>query len=200
MIAPKILTHLSKDTPLKKLIASIQLDYKLSGLPISQHLYRSIISQQLSVKAASTIYGRFLELFKTEKQLSKKVLALSIEQLRAVGLSRQKAVYVQNVAQFEIDHKIDQIDWENKTDEEIIQLLTQIKGVGVWTVQMVLMFNLGRKDVFPINDLGIQQAIVNLYNVKEEGKAQKAKLIKISNKWAPYRSIACLYLWRWKDQ
>lgn len=85
------------------------------------------------------------------------------------------------------------------SDEEIIEFLSQIKGVGKWTVQMLLMFTLGRPDVFPVDDLGIQQAMIRLYQLNETGKDLKKKMQEIAEPWQPFRTVACRYLWRWKD-
>jgi DNA-3-methyladenine glycosylase II len=105
-----------------------------------------------------------------------------------------------NVARFCMEHKIEDHTLLSMPDEAVIALLTQIKGVGQWTVEMLLMFTLGREDVFAADDLGIQQAMTKLYNIKAtDKKALKEKMLKISAKWKPYRTYACMHLWRWKD-
>ena len=105
-----------------------------------------------------------------------------------------------NVAQFAIDHNLDDQTVKKMSNEEIIELLTQIKGVGKWTVEMLLMFHLCREDVFAMDDWGLQQAMIKLYKLDPEDKrAFRNKLVKISEKWAPYRTHACRYLWSWKD-
>jgi len=184
---------------MKQVIASTKIEDINSEGTVYEALSRSIVSQQLSVKAARTIYGRFLALFPNEIPDPDLVLKLDTDTLRSVGLSRQKAGYVQNVARYFKEHKLESFDWEKYTDEEIIELLTPIKGVGRWTVQMILMFNLNRPDVFPIDDLVVKNSMIQLYNVKEEGKQLKVRLTEIAEKWRPYRSIACRYLWNWKD-
>lgn len=196
----KILQHLSKDPLLKKAIEAVDLPEYKPETTVYGSLLRSIISQQLSVKAAATIYGRFVDLFDTKTPDPSLILEKSVEDLRAVGLSKQKAGYMQNIATFAQQNDLEKIDWTTYTDEEIIKFLTQIKGVGVWTVQMILMFTLERPDVLPTADLGIQQAIQQLYSVEAKGKALISKMKEIAASWSPYQTTACLYLWRWKDQ
>ena len=191
--------HLSKDKTLAPLVQ--QIDFP--EIKLNEDLYGSlisaIISQQLSVKAANTIHNRFLELFKGSIPTFKALLNTNHETLRGVGLSGQKAGYLKNIAQFGIDQTLAYNDLKNLDDETLIAHLTQIKGVGKWTVEMILMFNLNRLDVFPIDDLGIQNAIKKLYDLETTGRELKAQMITQANTWKPYRSIACKYLWRWKD-
>jgi len=193
----EIITHLSKDEKLKSLIDTLELDTRQSDSDVYSALTRSIVSQQLSVKAAATIYGRFLDLFDNQYPEPKVVISFSIEDLRAVGLSRQKASYIQNVANFFLENK--DLEWESLSDDDIIDYLTQIKGVGKWTVEMILMFNLKRLDVLPLGDLAIRNRMIKLYNVEETGKALKPKLTTIAESWRPYRTIACMYLWQWEN-
>ncbi len=195
----KVISYLSQDPLIRQVIASIDLkDYEKTG-DVYAELISSIISQQLSTKAAATIHGRFLKLFRSGYPKPNLLLKKTNEQLRSVGLSYQKSGYVKNVAQFAIEENLLEKDWSKLSDDAIIDYLTQIKGVGKWTVQMILMFGLKRPDVFPVDDLGIQQGIVQLYNIKETGKELKPKLIQISEKWSPYRTTACRYIWKWKD-
>jgi DNA-3-methyladenine glycosylase II len=128
------------------------------------------------------------------------LVQLSPEQLRAVGLSGQKAGYLQNVAQFALENDLETKDWSGMSEADIIAFLTQIKGVGKWTVEMLLMFSLGRTDILPVDDLGIQQGIKRLYALEETGKELKKRMIEIAEPWRPYRTYACRYLWRFKDQ
>ena len=191
--------HLSKD---KKLAAIIRepLEPLHARQNIPLRLMASIMSQQLSTKVAKVIYHRFLALYNDEEPAPQQVLATSPETLRAIGLSNAKVSYVHNVARFYIEHKIEDHTFLSMPDEAVIALLTQIKGVGQWTVEMLLMFTLGREDVFAADDLGIQQAMTKLYNIKAtDKKALKEKMLKISAKWKPYRTYACMHLWRWKD-
>lgn len=196
----KILQHLSNDPLLKKAIETVQLPEHKPETTVYGSLLRSIISQQLSVKAAATIYRRFVDLFDSTTPDPTLIITTNVDDLRAVGLSKQKAGYMHNIATFAQQHHLDKIDWSTYSDEQIIAFLTQIKGVGVWTVQMILMFTLQRPDVLPTADLGIQQAIQELYDIEETGKALITKMKEIAAPWSPYRTTACLYLWRWKDQ
>lgn len=124
--------------------------------------------------------------------------ALSPEDLRAAGVSRQKAQYIQNVARFFQEEQLLQKDWSKLDDQAIIDNLTVIKGVGRWTVEMLLMFTLRRPDVMPTDDLGIQQAMIQLYGLEERGRPLHRKMTAIAEGWRPYRTYACRYLWKWR--
>lgn len=157
-----------------------------------ENLIESIISQQLSVKASDTIYKRFKALFKRETVPSpKQILTMPNETIRTAGISFQKISYIKSVADAFISNLIDIKKIQNMTDEEVIEALTQIRGVGRWTAEMILIFTLNRPDVFSIGDLGIRNAITNLYHLTD-----KEDMITLSEKWKPYRSTACWYLWR----
>ncbi len=157
------------------------------------------MSQQLSTKVAKVIKQRFLDLYGDEPT-PQQVVETPFQKLRAIGLSNAKVNYVQNVARFEIEKGMDHKRLSKKSNEEVIEYLTEIKGVGRWTVEMLLMFALGREDLFAIDDLGLQQAVINLYELKHrKKKIMNAKILKISEQWSPYRTYACMYLWRWKD-
>ncbi|MBS1496680.1 MAG: DNA-3-methyladenine glycosylase 2 family protein [Bacteroidetes bacterium] len=192
--------HLSKDKKLQKVLA-LQSEIELTKKNnVHLHLCSSIISQQLSTKVADVIYGRFLQLFKKKIPSPKDILALEFETLRSIGLSNAKANYVINVCNFFIENKVTDAHLHKMEDEELITFLTQIKGIGRWTVEMILMFTLGREDVFAVDDLGIQQAMANIYKLPaSDKKIMKQKMISISEKWRPYRTYACRYLWKWKD-
>ena len=166
---------------------------------IYHDLLNSIVSQQLSVKAAATIYSRFLDLFPNRQAHAEFVATTDLEILRGVGLSYQKAGYIKNIAAYWIDNQEDMKNWLGMSDDDIIKELTQIKGVGKWTVQMILMFRLNRLDVFPIDDLGIRQGMVKIYELEETGKDLIKKLHEIAESWRPYRSVACRYVWKHKD-
>ncbi len=158
------------------------------------------MSQQLSTKVAKVIYHRFLDLYGGQEPTPQQIVATPFDKVRAIGLSNAKTQYVLNVAQFAIDHKLDDKSLKKMSDEEIIALLTQIKGVGKWTVEMLLMFTLGRQDIFSADDYGIQVAMKNIYKLDDTNKKQfKERMLKISSKWTPYRTYACLHLWHWKD-
>jgi DNA-3-methyladenine glycosylase II len=193
-------THLYKDSRLAKIINDD--DHVLephSNIPV--RIMASIISQQLSTKVAKVIYDRFLMLYNNKEPKPQQVINTPNENLRAIGLSNAKTQYVKNVANFCIEHKITDKKLQTLSNEEIIELLTQIKGVGSWTVEMLLMFSLGREDVFAVDDLGIQQAMTKIYKLDvTDKKEMKKKMIEISQKWSPYRTYACLHLWAWKDE
>ena len=163
-------------------------------------LIASIISQQLSTQVAKIIFTRFLDLYGGKEPSCDKVLSTDPLVLKGIGLSNAKVNYVQNVAQFFKENKITDAQLYKMSPEEVIELLTQIKGVGRWTVEMLLMFSLGHEDVFAVDDLGIQQAMIRLYKIKYESKKElREKMIKKSQSWAPYKTYACLHLWKWKD-
>jgi len=158
------------------------------------------MSQQLSTRVAEVIFKRFLELYGDEEPTPQQIIDTPFDELRAIGLSNAKANYVQNVARFIIEQGLDDKKIAKMSNDEVIEKLTEIKGVGRWTVEMLLMFTLGREDVFAVDDLGIQQAMEKLYKIDPANKKEmKEKMLRISQKWAPYRTYACLYLWRHKD-
>lgn len=191
--------HLSKDEKLKKLINDHGTFTLKKQKKLWLYLCFSIMSQQLSTKVARVIKQRFLDLYGAEPT-PQQVVDTPFEKLRGIGLSNAKVNYVQNVARFEIEKGMDHKKLAKKSNEEVIEYLTEIKGVGRWTVEMLLMFALGREDLFAIDDLGLQQAVINLYDLKHrKKKIMNAKILKISEQWAPYRTYACMYLWRWKD-
>ncbi len=193
------ITHLQKDKKLAKILGTEVHELKLhKNIPL--RLMASIMSQQLSTKVAAVIYKRFLELYNGKEPKPQQVLDTPFEKLRGIGLSNAKVSYVQNVASFCIEYNITDKKLLSMTNEEIIELLTQIKGVGRWTVEMLLMFTLGREDVFAPDDLGIQQAMIKTYKLNNSNKKElREKMIKLSEKWKPYRTYACLHLWKWKD-
>ncbi|HMN89504.1 MAG TPA: DNA-3-methyladenine glycosylase 2 family protein [Saprospiraceae bacterium] len=199
MIASNIIAHLSQDPKLAQVIQSTDYYEWSAGGSVYTDLIGSIISQQISVRAAATIQARFLGLFEQGYPEAKQVLALSEVQLREVGLSRQKAAYIRHIAEFFQRENLILYDWSEHADEDIIRQLTQIKGVGRWTVEMILMFTLNRPDVFPIDDLGIRNAMIRLYDLPESGKALRERLLQIAEPWRPWRTHACRYLWQWKD-
>jgi DNA-3-methyladenine glycosylase II len=192
--------HLSKDRKLEKVITSQEVFVLNKRNNIHLHICASIISQQLSTKVADVIYGRFLKLFSKKNPSPKDILAIPFDDLRSIGLSNAKANYVINVCRFFIENKLTDARLHKMEDEEFILYLTQIKGVGRWTAEMLLMFTLGREDVFAVDDLGIQQAMIKLYKINpSDKKLLKQKMVSVSEKWKPYRTYACRYLWSWKD-
>ncbi len=198
-LAPEIMAILGQDPVLEKIIRN--------GHPLkssrSEDLYfkllSAIVSQQLSTKAAATIFARFTSLYPDNYPHPELVLQTTDEMLRSAGLSFQKIGYVQNVAVFASEDKLEHVTIDALEDEALILHLTQIKGVGRWTVEMLLMFALERPDVFPVDDLGIQNAMKRHYNLDETGKPLKLRMQEIAENWRPYRTIASKYLWQSLD-
>ncbi len=193
------IAHLGKDKKLKKLLDGQEPHTLKTQKKVYLHLCGSIMSQQLSTKVADVIWKRFLALY--DKHPSpEQIIATPHEQLRAIGLSNAKARYVQNVARFALEEGMEWKQLKVMTDMEVIEHLTRIKGVGRWTAEMILMFALGREDVFAVDDLGIQNAMIKLYKLDSADKKQfREDMLRLSQKWSPYRTYACLHLWRWKD-
>lgn len=162
--------------------------------PTFHALVRSITYQQLSGKAASTIFGRFEQLCGVRKLTPAAVLAVTPEEMRAAGLSTQKAKYIRDLAEKTASGQVRFGRHRKMSDDDIIAELTQVKGIGVWTVQMFLMFALARPDVFPVLDLGVRNAMLKLYPLPSEPKP--ADFEAIADLWRPYRSVASWYMWR----
>ncbi|HEX9654448.1 MAG TPA: DNA-3-methyladenine glycosylase [bacterium] len=189
------LSHLRKADPVLRKIIRRGGPCKLE--PMKNHfaaLMDSIVSQQLSVKAAATIYRRFLALYPGRRfPKPADVIATTDEQLRAVGLSRQKLSYIKDLAQ-KLEHgSIDTRRFQRMSDEEVVDVLTQVKGVGRWTAEMFLIFSLNRLNVLPVDDLGFRKAVKIEYGMSELPEAEQ--LNKIAQSWHPYCSIATWYLW-----
>ena len=194
-------TYLSKVDPrLAGIISTAGIPTITPHKNYYQELVESIISQQLSVKAAATILKRFLALFPGATFPSPElILSKDIEELRAVGLSRQKATYIQDLAVKVIEKTIRFDHLDSLSNEEVIAELTQIKGVGVWTVHMFLLFCMGRLDVLPTGDLGIKNGIYQLYELDEKPTPEIMEKIAKENKWHPYESVASWYIWHSLD-
>lgn len=192
--------HLSKDKRLGKIIALQEPFILEKRNKVYLRLCASILSQQLNTKVAKVLYDRFLNLFSGKEPTAAEILSVPATAFRSIGFSNAKASYVHNVARFFIENKLTDAALGKMTNEEVMASLTQIKGVGKWTVEMILMFTLGREDVFAMDDLGLKQSVIKLYSLKEtDPKLLRQKIEKISQKWSPYRTYACRYLWGWKD-
>lgn len=192
--------HLSKDPVLKALIKEQGAKTLEPRKNYYLHLCHSILGQQLSTKVARVIRDRFMGLYGGKFPTPQQILDTPAGTFRGIGFSNAKASYVHNVAQFALDQGMEDRKLNKMTDEEVIAYLTPIKGVGRWTVEMLLMFTMGREDVFAVDDLGIQNAMCALYNIKKtDKKKMKARMLKISAAWTPYRTYACLHLWRSLD-
>jgi len=190
-------TYLGKEKIMAGLITehgTLQLNRKTN---ICLYLCGSIMSQQLSVKVAAVINQRFLALFNGKEPTPGDIMNVPLTTLRSIGLSNAKCSYIHNVARFAAERGMDHDKLAAMSDEEVIEYLTEIKGVGRWTVEMLLMFALGREDVFAVDDLGIQNAMIRFYKLdKTDKKKLKEAMIKRAKKWSPYRTFACLHLWK----
>lgn len=200
----KALRHLRKDARLAPYLARLPrpaFERRMSNGKAADPFYalcESIVYQQLSGKAASTIYGRFLMLFRGKKPTPKALLSLSDMEIRATGISGQKLSYLKDLAQKFADKTINEKGLEEWSDEEIHAHLIAVKGIGRWTADMFLIFYLHRSDVLPTGDLGIQKGFRKLFNMKSLPTA--AKMEKLAEAWAPYRSVASRYLWLIADE
>ncbi|MFL2926685.1 MAG: DNA-3-methyladenine glycosylase family protein [Candidatus Poseidoniales archaeon] len=189
----KAVTDLSKNDDI---IAKIIIDYPKERMEMKNDtlhtLVRSVVGQQISVRAADAIWNRLDEACNnsiTENNL----LELSIEDMRKTGLSNTKSNYIINI----VNANLSELDWENMNDEEVSNELCKIKGIGPWTADMFLIFRLGRTNILPLGDIGLVNAINLHYNNKE--KLSKEELMKFKEKWSPWCSIATWYMWRSLD-
>ncbi|MGB3551125.1 MAG: DNA-3-methyladenine glycosylase [Candidatus Binatus sp.] len=197
--ARKARTHLSKADPvLARIIAEVGALGIQPRRERFQALVRNIIFQQLAGAAANAIYGRFVGLFPgVEFPSPEQVLAKTDAQLRSVGLSEKKVLYIKDLAAHVRDGKLNFHRFHRMTDEEIVAHLTQVKGIGKWTAEIFLMFNLGRPDVMPADDLGVQNAVQRHYRMRQ--RPNRKRLLKHAERWRPYRTAAAWYLWRSLD-
>jgi len=192
----KATDHLVKqDKVLSTIIKNIGIINLTPHAKYFNPLLRAIIGQQLSTYVASTIYKRFMNHF-DNKPHPELILNTDDSMLRSLGLSNAKVKYVKDFSQKILSKEIRLVSLSKKADEEIIEELTKVKGIGVWTVHMFLIFTLGRLNVLPFSDLGIRKAIMINYGLKK--LPDETKVIKIAkkNNWHPYCSLASLYLWR----
>jgi len=191
------INHLKKSDPVLRAIIErvgpCRIEY---GPPEFHSLAEAIVYQQLNGKAAVTIFNRFADL--AGKPLTPEgIMKLTDQQMRAVGLSKQKTSYLRDMAERALNGQLDFSRLQEHSDQEVIKHLTQVKGVGVWTAQMFLMFTLKRPNVLPTGDFGVQMAIKKHY--KKRKMPKPTLMEKIAQPWEPYRSIACWYLWRSLD-
>ena len=186
---------IKKDRELGKIIKKYPNDFLFTKSDPFYTLARSIVGQQISVKAAQAVWDRFEKKIKIVN--AKNVKEIHYMKLKSCGLSRQKISYLKSLSESFIQKRIRPDTWENSSDEEIINELISIKGIGRWTAEMYLIFNLCRPNVFPIDDLGLIKGICNCYNIKYP--IEKNKAILMSKKWEPYKSVATWYFWRSLD-
>lgn len=192
--------YLAKQDPtLAPIIAAHGLPTFTPHTNYYQELVDSIISQQLSVKAARAIEQRFMELFGGNFPTPEQILARNIDELRSVGLSRPKATYIQDLAQKIQDGIVVFDTLDELSNEEIIDELTKVKGIGVWTAHMFLMFCMGRLDILPIGDLGIRNGVQKLYGLDHVPAPDEVTEVAKQHKWSPYESVASWYVWQSLD-
>jgi DNA-3-methyladenine glycosylase II len=193
----KAISHLRKSDPVMAAIIKRIGSCRMEFGPAEFHsLAEAIVYQQLNGKAAFTIFKRFAALA-GEPLTPAGIQKLTNEQMRSVGLSKQKSSYLRDMAERAASGQLDFSKLQRMTDEEVIEHLTQVKGVGVWTAQMFLMFKLKRPNVLPTGDFGVRMAMKKLYNKRKLPKPEQME--KIAKCWEPYRSIACWYLWKSMD-
>mgnify|MGYP001452810587 CR=1 FL=1 len=186
---------IKKDQKLGSLIKSYPNDFLFTKSEPFLTLARSIVGQQISVKAAQSVWER-LEI-KIKKVTPQNIKKLHSNSLKSVGLSRQKVQYLKNLSDAFNNKKIKIKLWSKMSDEDIIQDLIQIKGIGRWTAEMFLIFNLCREDIFPLDDIGMIKGLCKIYQLNYP--INRDKVVKIGNRWKPYRSVATWYLWRSLD-
>ena len=191
------ISHLKSVDPVLGRIIDVVGPCRLEARRTGTHydaLVRSIVFQQLSGKAASTIHRRFTEIYPGKRPRAEHVLSTAEERLRAAGLSRQKIGYLRDLSARVADRSLPLAHLGRLSDDAIIEHLVQVKGIGRWTVQMFLMLRLGRPDVLPELDLGVQNAIQRAYGLRK--RPTPKDVLRIGEKWRPYASIASWYLWR----
>ncbi len=194
------MAHLKKVDPVMVRVIETVGPYK--GWPASNGTHfdavaRSIVFQQLSGKAAGTIHGRFQGLYGGRTPLPSELASTTDEQLRAIGLSRQKSAYLKDLGARVASGELSIETLHELTDDEIITALTQVKGIGRWTAQMFLMFRLRRPDILPDLDLGVQKGMQRAYRLRKLPTPER--VLKIGAKWAPYRTVGSWYMWRLLD-
>ena len=193
----KAINHLKKSDPVMSAIIERVGPFRMEfGSPEFSSLAETIVYQQLNGKAAETIFERFAALA-GEPLTPEGILKLNDAQLRSVGLSKQKSAYLRDLSVKTRDGLLDFGKLPDLPDEEVVKHLTQVKGIGVWTAQMFLMFTLKRPDVLPTGDYGVQAAIKKHYRKRKWPRPKDME--KIARPWAPYRSVACWYLWKSLD-
>ena len=191
---------LNKDSIMRRVIKATGTLNAPKAMDPYRALLSSIISQQLSTKAADTIHNRFLELYPRRNPKPQLVIDTDTTLIRNAGLSNAKSSYVKNVAEFALQSKLRRPLLSKMSDTELVEHLITIKGVGKWTAEMIAMFSMERDDIFPSDDLGIRNAIGELYFINPNSKTFNKKAINLSMAWSPFRTLACRHLWRWKDQ
>ena len=186
---------IKKDKKLAKIIQKYSNDFLFSKEDPFYTIARSIVGQQISVRAAQAVWERIEK--KIKKINPKNIHTAHFMTLKSCGLSKQKIVYLKSLSKSFKEKKVDPSKWNTLSDEEIIHELTSVKGIGVWTAEMYLIFNLCRPDIFPVDDVGLIRGICKCY--KLEYPISKEHAIQMSHKWKPWRSVATWYFWRSLD-
>lgn len=193
------LIHLRKDPVMAPLLREEKILYPIKR-NIPSYLMSAIVSQQLSTRVAAVIWQRILAIYGGRTPRPEEVVSTPDTLLRAAGLSAAKTLYLKEVARYFQAYPLTPAQAARQTDEQLLEQLTAIKGVGTWTVQMFLMFGLGRDDVFAPGDGGIQAAMIRLYKLQHLNKKELTREMElIAEQWRPFRTYACLHLWDWKD-
>jgi DNA-3-methyladenine glycosylase II len=189
--------HLMKADPklgrIIKQVGSCQLHAFAPRDPF-EALCMSIASQQLSTKAAVTIFRRFCDLFPDRKPTPERVMTLTDDEIRAAGFSRPKVTFIKDLAAHVLDGRLDLKGLRQHPDDEVMRQLIAVKGIGRWTAEIFLMFRLGRPDIFPADDLGLMNAVQRTYGLRKRPDAKRLR--KMCETWKPYRSVAAWYLWQ----
>jgi DNA-3-methyladenine glycosylase II len=194
----KAITHLKKSDAILAAIIEQAGSYKIQYRePVFESLVRSIVYQQLNGTAAGTIFGRLQAAAKADPLTPESILRLRPARMRSLGLSGKKVKYIRELARLTRDGEVNFEQCAALEDNAVVEHLTRVKGVGVWTVHMFLMFALRRHDVLPTGDLGIRMAMKKAYGLEDLPKPEEME--KIAAPWRPYRSVACWYLWRSLD-
>jgi DNA-3-methyladenine glycosylase II len=180
-------------------VGKLDLEGRRRGRPADAYgaLVRSIVGQQLSTKAAATIYGRLTELFGGRTPTPRELLDADPDAIRAAGMSRPKISYLRSLAEHVLSGELELDRLDELSDEEIVAELTAVKGLGVWTAHMFMIFHLSRPDVLPVGDLGVRNAARAVYDLDE--LPVPAELERLAEPWRPHRSLGALYLWRSLD-
>jgi len=187
------LVVLNKDKKLKKIISSVgECKIRTISNPF-EALVEAIITQQISDSAGKSISIKFKNLFGKKYPTPFDVVKLSRDEIKSVGLSRMKAEYIFDISQMIVDKKLNFKLFKKMSNEDVISELTKIRGIGKWTAEMYLIFALGRMDIFPLGDLGLINGVKKLYNLENPSTDE---IIKITDKWIPYRTIGTWYIWR----
>jgi DNA-3-methyladenine glycosylase II len=197
----KAIAHLKRSDPTLKQLIQVVGPCVLGQTAVTDSilsaLIKSIVFQRISVKAAATVHRRFLDLYRDRPLTAAMILQTADEDLRAIGLPLAKVLYLKDLAQQVVDGLPELPELLHLSDRAIITRLTAINGIGEWSVQMLLMFQLQRWDILPVADVGLQLAMRDLYQLAALPK--KLKMLEIAAPWVPYRTIACWYLWRSRD-